>query len=84
MTIILKPGAVPLSAFETIYRTGVAARLDDTYRPGIARAAARIGTIAGAADAVYGVNTGFGKLASVRIAPDDLATLQRNLILSHC
>jgi hypothetical protein len=31
---------------------------------------------------VYGVNTGFGKLASVRIAPNDTETLQRNLILS--
>jgi histidine ammonia-lyase len=30
------------------------------------------------------VNTGFGKLASVRIAPQDTETLQRNLILSHC
>ena len=37
-----------------------------------------------ASEPVYGVNTGFGKLASVRIAPDDMATLQRNLILSHC
>ncbi len=33
---------------------------------------------------VYGVNTGFGKLASVSIAAKDTATLQRNLILSHC
>ena len=33
---------------------------------------------------VYGVNTGFGKLASVRIDAPDLATLQRNLVLSHC
>ncbi|NBB82375.1 MAG: histidine ammonia-lyase, partial [Alphaproteobacteria bacterium] len=33
---------------------------------------------------VYGVNTGFGKLASVRIAARDTARLQRNLILSHC
>ncbi len=32
---------------------------------------------------VYGINTGFGKLASVRIADEDLATLQRNLVLSH-
>jgi histidine ammonia-lyase len=32
---------------------------------------------------VYGVNTGFGLLASTRIAPDRLETLQRNLILSH-
>ena len=34
--------------------------------------------------AVYGVNTGFGKLASVKIAAKDTARLQRNLILSHC
>ena len=84
MTIILRPGSVPLSDLEAIYRTGAPARLDDGFRPGIARAAARIAEIAGGADAVYGINTGFGKLASVRIAPDDVATLQRNLILSHC
>lgn len=34
--------------------------------------------------AVYGVNTGFGKLASVKIARRDTATLQCNMILSHC
>ncbi|MEM7508217.1 MAG: histidine ammonia-lyase [Pseudomonadota bacterium] len=46
---------------------------------------ARIIAEAAAGDApVYGVNTGFGKLASIRIAPGDTATLQRNLILSHC
>ncbi len=33
---------------------------------------------------IYGVNTGFGKLAGTRIGDADLATLQRNLILSHC
>ena len=32
---------------------------------------------------VYGINTGFGKLASVRIEPADLAQLQRNIVLSH-
>ncbi len=82
--ITLHPGSVPLSDLEAIYRTGAPARLDDAFRPGIAKAAARIAEIAGGGDAVYGVNTGFGKLASVRIPPSDLATLQRNLILSHC
>lgn len=33
--------------------------------------------------AVYGITTGFGHLARVRIAPDELESLQRNLILSH-
>ena len=32
---------------------------------------------------VYGITTGFGKLASTRIEPKDVQTLQRNLILSH-
>lgn len=31
----------------------------------------------------YGINTGFGSLANQRINPEDLATLQRNLIRSH-
>jgi histidine ammonia-lyase len=35
-------------------------------------------------DAVYGVNTGFGKLAQTQIPRDRLAELQRNLVLSHC
>src|SRR6185369_17211259 len=34
-------------------------------------------------DAVYGVNTGFGHLAQVRIAPKDLDALQLNLLRSH-
>lgn len=34
-------------------------------------------------DVVYGVNTGFGKLADRRISPDDLLELQRRLIASH-
>src|SRR3546814_12315392 len=31
----------------------------------------------------YGINTGFGKLASVRIGDDELEMLQRNIVLSH-
>ncbi len=34
-------------------------------------------------DAHYGLNTGFGVLANKRITRDDLATLQRNILLSH-
>ena len=36
-----------------------------------------------AGDTIYGINTGFGKLANVRIAPDQLDRLQVNLIRSH-
>jgi histidine ammonia-lyase len=32
---------------------------------------------------IYGVNTGFGELSNVSIDPQDIITLQKNLILSH-
>ena len=32
---------------------------------------------------VYGVTTGFGRLAEVAISPEDQELLQRNLLLSH-
>jgi histidine ammonia-lyase len=34
--------------------------------------------------AAYGINTGFGKLADVRVPPDQVAALQQNLVRSHC
>lgn len=49
----------------------------------VGRARALVDTLAAGDQAVYGVNTGFGKLAEVRIAKEDLQTLQRNLVLSH-
>jgi histidine ammonia-lyase len=32
---------------------------------------------------IYGVNTGFGKLSNQRIAPEEVLTLQQNLLRSH-
>ena len=58
--------------------------LDPRCHAGINVAAAIVAKAASGAEAVYGINTGFGKLASVKIAAKDVATLQRNLILSHC
>ena len=84
MTISLRPGAVPLSDLATIYWTGTAARLDRSFDTNIVRAASRIAAIASGNEPVYGVNTGFGKLASITIDAADTATLQRNLIRSHC
>ena len=84
MTLVLQPGSVPLSTLEALYWTGEPARLDPSFDAGIEKAAARIAEIAGGNAPVYGINTGFGKLASIRIDAADVATLQRNLILSHC
>ncbi|WP_018633328.1 histidine ammonia-lyase [Neomegalonema perideroedes] len=80
----LTPGAATLAQLERIWREGLAARLDSAARPAVEAAAGRIKAAAEGEAAVYGVNTGFGKLASVKIAAKDAAQLQRNLILSHC
>jgi histidine ammonia-lyase len=84
MTITLHPGNVPLSDLEQIYWTSGKAKLDPSFDAGIQKAAARIAEIAAGNAAVYGINTGFGKLASIKIDAADVTKLQRNLILSHC
>jgi histidine ammonia-lyase len=80
---MLTPGAVTLAELEAVWRGGPAA-LDPGARAGIEAAAARVAAAVAAGAPVYGVNTGFGKLASVTIPAADTARLQRNLILSHC
>ncbi|MCE6970805.1 histidine ammonia-lyase [Cereibacter sphaeroides] len=81
---VLTPGHATLAQLEAIWREGRAARLDPGARPAVEAAAARIAEAAAGEAPVYGVNTGFGKLASLKIAASDTARLQRNLILSHC
>lgn len=81
-TVVLKPGAAPLAQWRAIYRSAGAA-LDPASAPAVAESAAAIERILAKGEPVYGINTGFGKLASVRIAEADLATLQRNIVLSH-
>ncbi|MCJ8310349.1 MAG: histidine ammonia-lyase [Hyphomicrobiales bacterium] len=80
----LIPSQVTLDDLADIHWNQTAIRLDVSCRPAIERAHQRIAAAAAGSDAVYGVNTGFGKLASVKIAAEDTAVLQRNLILSHC
>lgn len=82
--LVLTPGSATLADLERVWREDVAVRLDPACRADVEDAAARIAAAAAGSEAVYGVNTGFGKLASVKVAPQDTATLQRNLILSHC
>jgi histidine ammonia-lyase len=78
----LTPGAVSLAQWRDIYNGG-AVTLDPASLPAIKRGAAAVTEILSRGAPVYGINTGFGKLATVRIAEADLETLQRNLVLSH-
>jgi histidine ammonia-lyase len=79
--ISLHPGATALTDWRAIL-DGASATLGDSGHS-IAAGQSIVADIVAAGTVTYGVNTGFGKLASVRIADADLALLQRNLILSH-
>ena len=57
--------------------------IDPACRDGIRASAALVKKATEGDAAVYGVNTGFGKLAMKRIAREDLATLQLKLLRSH-
>src|SRR5438067_178048 len=79
--MILRPGGLSLAELRRIARAPVAPTLAQSDRSAVAAIVARIvreGTT------VYGVNTGFGKLAQVSIPADQLEALQHNLVLSHC
>ena len=82
-TLEIVPGKAPLSLWRSIAANGTTVRLADSAWPAIDRARAGIETALASGRPLYGVNTGFGKLAQTRIAPEDLKTLQRNLVLSH-
>ncbi len=82
--MILTPGAATLAQLATIWRGTGPVTLADSARPDIEAAHALVVQAAKGGEPVYGVNTGFGKLASVKIAADKIELLQRNLVLSHC
>ena len=79
----IEPGKAPLSLWRRIAAGGIKLGLGEDAWPAIARARQGIEAALASGEAIYGVNTGFGKLAQTRIPPEDLKTLQRNLVLSH-
>ena len=78
------PGTLTLADLESFCRREGPVALDASAETAVNRAAQIVARAAGGRDAVYGVNTGFGRLADTRIDAGDTRALQRNLILSHC
>ena len=80
--LVLQPGDVSLANWRDIY-CGAALRLDPASARAIEASAHAVEAIVARGEPVYGINTGFGKLASVSIAREDLARLQHNIVVSH-
>ncbi|MGE0498506.1 MAG: histidine ammonia-lyase [Ramlibacter sp.] len=84
LTETIVPGQLTLAQLRRLCSdTPPAVALDPACRDGIRASAALVKKATEGDAPVYGVNTGFGKLASTRIARSDLATLQLKLLRSH-
>jgi len=84
MSLTLHPGQVTLAELERLARADTGVTLNRAAKDRVESASAIVARAARGRAPVYGVNTGFGKLASTRIPPKRTALLQRNLVLSHC
>jgi histidine ammonia-lyase len=82
-TILLDGDTLELEEIGRIARRQARVEIAPAARAKLIRARAMVDRIAAGDAAAYGINTGFGTLAEVRIAKGDLKQLQRNLILSH-
>jgi histidine ammonia-lyase len=81
---VLIPGRLKLDTLEGMTAAPpLRLMLDESFWPGVEAAAELVATAAAGNEPVYGVNTGFGKLARVRIPPESITELQRRLVLSH-
>ena len=81
--LLLEPGQLTLAQLRDVYFNGVQLQVGDDTWADIARSQAVVQQKVDDGEIVYGVNTGFGRLASKHIEPELLTELQHNLILSH-
>jgi histidine ammonia-lyase len=83
MTLRIGEAPLGLDAIRAALQGSVTIELGERARDAVAASHAAIGKLLQQGDPIYGVNTGFGKLAKQRIAAADLSTLQVNIVRSH-
>ena len=83
VTLTLRPGAISLGDMRRISRGGDAVALAEGWRGPVEASLAAVQKRLAGGESLYGINTGFGKLAKTRISDDELATLQLYLMRSH-
>jgi histidine ammonia-lyase len=81
--IALDGQSLALQDLVAVARKGLSPTLTAPARAAMERSHAWVRAKQNGDDPIYGINTGFGSLARVRIAPADTSLLSRNLIRSH-
>jgi histidine ammonia-lyase len=82
-TVALDGKHLALDAIRAIAEDGALVRVTDEARARVAAARRLVDEKFGIGDAIYGVTTGFGRLATIPVEPKDAAQLQLNLVRSH-
>ena len=83
MKLIIDNQMVGLDVLRRAWQGPVTTSLGDNAKLRIAESNELINEVVASGEQIYGVNTGFGQLAHVRIDTDQLAKLQENLVCSH-
>ena len=81
--ITIDGASLTLAEIEAVARDRVTVRLEPAAAERVRRSREALERLLEGDDPVYGVNTGFGRLAQVRIARDEQRALQRNMVRSH-
>jgi len=81
--LVIDDAPLGLDALRNAWRNPVEVSLADSARRKIRASNAKVRDVLASGKSVYGVNTGFGLLANVRVESDELDRLQENLIRSH-
>lgn len=83
LNLLLKPGHLSLKELRQVSRSPINLQLDPESHQEINASTDVVNHVIAEDRTVYGINTGFGLLANTRIAPEDLETLQKSIVLSH-
>ncbi|MFA3388245.1 histidine ammonia-lyase [Acinetobacter baumannii] len=83
MELLIQPGKLTLADLRQAYLNPIKVKLDESASSAVNASVACVEQIVNEGRTAYGINTGFGLLASTKIAPEDLEKLQRSLVLSH-
>ncbi|MEP0775766.1 MAG: histidine ammonia-lyase [Acidobacteriota bacterium] len=82
-SVVITGHSLTLQQVVEVARHGAMVEVDEQVRQRLAATRAGLERRLAAGEVIYGVNTGFGRLADVRVPDDDLGQLQLNLLRSH-
>lgn len=82
--LTIQPGQLDYQQLSQVYEAPTAIQLDDSCWVAVERSHKVVVSLLAKGDSFYGLNTGFGLLASRRISDEDLEQLQLNIVRSHC